>query len=347
MVAGANVATVIIMLLIGYSDRIPPSSLPLLSNAGLAYPVFITLNLLFLVFWCFVKFKWVMIPVAGFIFGYQPTRTYCPFNVPADITEANIKVLSYNVWMFGEHEATDSNEILSYIAEQEADIVCLQEANENTVGQRNMEKTIWPVYKYRDTLRKDNSGDVLAFYSKYPILKTERIPFTSNGNLAGAAWLDIDGDTVIVINAHFETTGLDNDDKAHFKHMMEGDYAKDSVEATSRQLYSKLKEATAKRAPQAEAVARYISQHSDKAIICCGDFNDCPNSYTHRQIAEKLTDCYAASGNGLGISYHKNGFYVRIDNIFCSTDLEPLKCIVDNKIAASDHYPIICWLKKR
>ena len=178
-------------------------------------------------------------------------------------------------------------------------------------------------------------------------MKKERIPFESHGNIAGAVWLNVDGDTVIVVNAHFETTGLDADDKAHFKHMVKGEYATDSVETTSKLLYTKLKEATIKRAPQAEAVARFIAKHRGTTMICCGDFNDGPNSYTHQTIANKLTDCYVTAGNGPGISYHKGGFYVRIDNIFCSTDLEPLKCIVDNKIATSDHYPIICWLKKR
>ena len=64
------------------------------------------------------------------------------------------------------------------------------------------------------------------------------------------------------------------------------------------------------------------------------------------KVAENLTDCYVSTGNGPGISYHMNGFFVRIDNILCSTDLEPCKCIVDRKIATSDHYPVVCWLKK-
>lgn len=352
MVAGANVATVIIMLLIGYSDRVNPASAHLLANAGLAYPIFLIINLLFLVFWSFVKIKWVVIPMLGFVFSYLPTRNYCPLNLNEDTSKTDIKVLSYNVWGFGIYGAGNAKDsvnypIPNYIAEQGADIVCLQEAGEGGIEHARIEEVIYPLYQYRDTLKMEKSGDVLAFYSRFPIIKKERIPFESNGNLAGAVWLDVAGDTVIVVNAHFETTGLDADDKAHFKHMVKGDYAKDSVETTSKQLYTKLKEATLKRAPQAEAVARFIALHSDKTIICCGDFNDGPNSYTHQTIADKLTDCYVAAGNGPGISYHKGGFYVRIDNIFCSTDLEPLKCIVDNKIATSDHYPIICWLKKR
>ena len=60
-----------------------------------------------------------------------------------------------------------------------------------------------------------------------------------------------------------------------------------------------------------------------------------------------MTDCYIASGNGPGISYHKNGMYFRIDHIFCSDDFEPFEAKVDDKIDNSDHYPIYTWLKYR
>jgi len=68
-------------------------------------------------------------------------------------------------------------------------------------------------------------------------------------------------------------------------------------------------------------------------------------SYVHRTIAKDLTDCYVATGNGPGISYHLNGFFVRIDNILCTDDFTPYRCHVDRSIKASDHYPIACWLK--
>ena len=121
----------------------------------------------------------------------------------------------------------------------------------------------------------------------------------------------------------------------------------DWVETESKKLIDKLSEYAKKRAPQVNAVAHYIDEHKGKSIILCGDFNDNPISYTHRTLAKRLTDCYVASGNGPGISYHRNGFYVRIDNIMCTSDWQPYGCTVDNKIKTSDHYPIICRLKKR
>ena len=81
-------------------------------------------------------------------------------------------------------------------------------------------------------------------------------------------------------------------------------------------------------------------------VILTGDFNDSPISYAHRRLASELTDCYIASANGPGISYHYNCFYVRIDNIMCSEHWTPYECRVDNTIKASDHYPIVCKLSR-
>ena len=48
LVAGANVATVILMLCAGYSDRLNPVDYPLLSCFGITFPIFLIVNLLFL-----------------------------------------------------------------------------------------------------------------------------------------------------------------------------------------------------------------------------------------------------------------------------------------------------------
>jgi endonuclease/exonuclease/phosphatase (EEP) superfamily protein YafD len=112
-------------------------------------------------------------------------------------------------------------------------------------------------------------------------------------------------------------------------------------------LLEKLGSAAAKRAPEAEAVHRYIEQHSQYPTIVCGDFNDTPISYSRRTIAQGLTDCFQASGRGIGMSYNQKGFFFRIDHILCSEHFQPFNCYIDDEMDASDHYPIICWLKKR
>lgn len=202
------------------------------------------------------------------------------------------------------------------------------------------------IYRYHAESSTDDGSDRMVVYSKFPILKKERIEYRSKGNHSAAFFLNIEGDTVIVINNHFETTGLSEQEKASFKGIVKGDIKGASAESGTKHLIGKLRHAATIRAPQADAVADYIEQHLDKSVIVCGDFNDGPNSYVRRTVAKQLNDCYIQTANGPGISYHIGGFYVRIDHLMCSKDWTPYNCKVDNKIQTSDHYPIYCWLKK-
>lgn len=72
VIAGANAATILLMLLVGYSGHINPADHPLLANAGLVFPAFIAINAAFLVFWVIFKFKGIVIPFAGYLLCYSP-----------------------------------------------------------------------------------------------------------------------------------------------------------------------------------------------------------------------------------------------------------------------------------
>lgn len=346
VIGGANVASCLVMLLIGLTDRLDPEHYSLLSNLGLLFPVILVVNIGFLVFWGFVKPRGMLISLAGLLLCYGPVRRYSPINLPSSAPAGSIKVLSYNVWLYGGgHPDERPNRVLEYIKRQNADIVCLQEADLNAAGVGYVDSILRPVYQFRDSVQ--HGGDVVVLFSKYPIHGKERIEYTSKGNLSAAFRVQIKGTTVIVINNHFESTGLNPSEKADFKLLVKGEMKTDTVRHFSKLLVKLLAEATKKRAPEAEAVARYISYHRGTPMIVCGDFNDTPISYVHRTVGKGLTDCYVSTANGPGISYHVNGFYVRIDNLFCTDDFEPYACRVDRSIDASDHYPIYCWLKMR
>lgn len=343
MTTGANVASIVLMLLVGYSDRLDPVEHPILANAGLAFPVFLFINFCFLVFFLIFRKKYALVPIAGFILGYQPIRTYCPLNIRRDVPAGAIKVLSYNVHGFVPGKPVDdgSDPILDYIIGSDADIVCLQEARLDG----RILNCVKGVYEYADSVIHPAHSDCLVLLSKYPILSKEHIEYKSKGNLSAAFKVDIGGDTVTVVNNHFETTGLSKSDRAGFKDMVKGKSDKDTIKAESKRLARKLGEAVRIRAPQVDAVAAYVKECRGPVILC-GDFNDSPISYARRTLGNVLTDCYIASGNGPGISYHHNAFFVRIDNIMCSADWRPYRCKVDRSNGYSDHYPIYCWLKR-
>lgn len=348
MIAGANVATVVIMFLIGHSDCLNPTCHPVLSNVGLLFPGFLLVNLGFMFFWLLFKLRYALIPFLGFVVCYVPVRKYMPLNVTGEAPEGSIKVLSYNILNYGSDDMGEEgiNPIVDYIQRQNADIVCLQEAMPNSNSKSAQIDTILrPLYPYYDLHCRPNGGDYLAVLSKYPLISKEQIEYESKGNLSMAYLLKIHEKEVLLVNNHLETTGLSLEERALFKKMLKGKLLTDTAEQTSKTLAAKLGEAAKKRAPQAEAVAAYIRKHKGTSIILCGDFNDGPISYAHRVISDRLTDCYVESGNGPGISYHSSGFFVRIDNIMCSKDWVPYGCKVDDEISASDHYPIVCKLK--
>ena len=202
------------------------------------------------------------------------------------------------------------------------------------------------IYPYHDIKEKTTIYDRLAIYSKYPIVRSERVMYPHSEDFSQACWVAMPGDTVLVVNNHFATTGLTEAQRQEFKSMLKGDLRTKQMPELGKSLMHKLGEYAKIRAPQVECVAQFVRKHKGQSIILCGDFNDSPISYARRCMAKELTDCYVASGNGPGISYHRNAFYVRIDNIMCSDDWQPLKCVVENKVKTSDHYPIFCLLQK-
>lgn len=344
IIGGANVASIILMLLISNADMLSPVDFPKLSNIGLLFPAILVINFFFLIFWVLVKPRGVIIPLFGFIICYGPVRRYCPVNLPGNPPDSSIKVLSYNVWNYGDYgDRTIPNRIVKYIKDQDADIVCLQESSENQVGTVQVDSILKPVYQYKDTAK--HKGDFMTIFSKHPIIGKEHIEYKSKGNMSCAFKLHVKDRNIIVINNHLETTGLTLEEKEQFRELVKGDLDKDAATHTSKWLISHLGNQTSKRAPQADAVARYIAFHRGTPMIVCGDFNDTPLSYAHRVISKGLTDCFVSTGNGPGISYHHSRIFVRIDNILCTDDFEPYACKVDNSIKSSDHYPILCWLK--
>ena len=346
-IAILNIMVVVLMLLSGYAGLVSPVAHPSYSCFTLAFPLFLVLNLGFLVFWVIFKFRYVIIPFLGFVMGFGPVRSYTPFNVTHSTADATMKVLSYNTWGFGKFPLiTHDNAILQYIKKQDADIVCLQESYLTEYGERVVDTLMGRNYPYQDECNEGNGG--LRILSKYPIIRKIPINFEQPTTNLACAWLLRRGqDTMLVVNCHLQSIGITEVEKADFKEMVRGTLSTDSSRIESHKLLWRLGTANAQRAGQVKAVMALLRKFPNTSTLVCGDFNSSPLSYAHRQINQRLNDCHTLAGNGPGISYHFNGFYVRIDNIFCSGDWLPLKCFVDNSISSSDHYPILCWFKKK
>lgn len=351
VIMGANIATSVLMLLIGYSGHLDPSTFPLLANAGLAFPAFIVINLAFLIFWTVVKFRYVVVPFLTFVLGYGPVRDYCPINMDAEPPQGALKVLTFNVcsfnYMFPVLPARE-NPTVKYILQSQADIVCLQEATLTPEAVDSIDAALRHRYPYISHDRQKPKGEMLALYSRYPIASKELIPYqtASLGNVSCAYNLNIHGHCLLLVNNHFQSNGFHPNERSNFAEMVDGKLAEDSARANSHLLINKLADASRLRGPQVDAVARYIAHNREgKSVLVCGDFNESPISYSHVRLTRQLTDCYVASGRGFGWTFRQNHINVRIDNILCSDNLTPYRCTVDYSVKISDHFPLFCWVK--
>lgn len=358
-----NVISVVGLLVTGYSYILSPINWPYLSLMGYFFPAFLFANGFFLALWVFVNWRYLFIPVIGFISAYQPLSLYCPFFTSASVDEAEyssqtkLTILSYNTYDWGKYDKTveDGKEsVIEYIASQKPDIICLQESALDSKA-LELVKDYMPEMKYHTSIRNDDDkhGVILSFLSKYPIKKEKNLEIPSKSNAAGAIWVDINGKQLLVVNCHLETQSLSLSEKEGFSRLVHGvangEVERDSMKSGSKFYLKKLSASAQKRAPQAELVSEFIKENSNISTIVCGDFNDIPLSYTHHIISNGLTDCYQKRGRGFGFSYCHNAMRVRIDHILCSPDINPIKCWVDSDIKLSDHYPIIshCLLENK
>ena len=343
MVAIANLIVVIIMCATAYAGWVSPLQHPWLSLLSLAFPVPLIINLGFLFFWLITKRKYLWIPLLGMLLCFTAIRNYCPFNLPSEVPDESIKVLSYNVCRFmsdPENQTSDAK-TAEYIKNSGADIVCLQESRPKEGQEESIMGILEKAYPYHvNTYMK--AREQLDLFTRFPVKWTKNLSENWKGNVCVAYCLDIGDDSLLLVNCHLQSIGFDNSEKQGMKEMM----AHPKENTGNRTLLRKISRAAVKRARQVTEVAAFLRQHEGMSMLLCGDFNDSPVSYPHHVIDDILTDCYRSSGNGLGFTYRRYGMYVRIDHIFCSDDWRSYQCKVDTKTTTSDHYPITCWIKK-
>lgn len=337
----ANVAVGAGYLLCAYSQYLSPVEYPVLSCAGLCFPVFLFLDSFFLLFWIVVRLKYALLPLAILLAGWNSLEAYIPFHgCQKPEGRETLKFLTYNVMgMPSEH--TDSvNPIVEYIRRTDADVVCLQEFPSY---KKEISKQL-SFYPYKEIFSAPGWNS-MACLSKFPILSVQKISYESISNGSFLLKLKMDGDTLVVICNHLESNKMDSHDKEVYEDILKSP-GEQSVKSGGKHLLRKLADAAAIRAPQADSVALAIKRNRCPYMLVCGDFNDTPLSYSHRVISEGLHDAYIEAGWGPGISYNRNFLYFRIDHIFVGSGFRVLEARVDNSIDVSDHYPLWCTVEK-
>jgi len=358
LLLGATCAAVVLLWVSAASVYLDPGVHPWAAVAGLAFP-FLLGGALFLLFLCVLfATRWSWIPLLGLLLCGGSIRAYSPINFSKSAPASSLKVVSFNTCGWGSymHDAGrgrqtrdgDTRRTAEYLAALDADLVCLQESyvQQGTTWQEDIVDPIMRrVTPYTDTVLTVGRNQV-CLYSKYPILRHERITYFG-ANVVGAFWVELGaGDTLIVVDVHLKSMGLSEQDREDIGSVVDASQQTLSENA-ARGILGKIRKNSAIRSRMVAKVCAFLEQHAGESILVCGDFNDTPISYARCQIGRGLTDVYVASANGPGWSFNQNHIYVRIDHAFCSPDWEPYEAAIDRSIDTSDHYPLLFKMNRK
>ena len=346
-----------IALLISYlSPHVSPENFWFLAFFGLAYPILVALNLLFVIYWSFQVKKRAFYSMIIILAGFSTLHRYVQMtfgNIP-DGSKKPVKVMSYNVKVFDLYDWTKNIEtrknIFSLIRDEAPQIACFQEYfHRDSSKFANTDSLMaLPNFKYNHvqytTSVKYSQHFGIATFSNYPIINRGRVEFGYKGNnVCIYSDILIRKDTVRIYNMHLQSIAFSKEDYKYIDDLQKNVETED-VEH-SRSILKRLKDAFIKRAQQADLVQASIAS-SPYPVIVCGDFNDTPASYAYASISNTLQDAFVESGNGFGRSYIGKFPSFRIDYILHSASFRAYDFRTIRE-ELSDHFPIVCYLEKK
>lgn len=325
---------------------ISPDKYWLPSLFGLAYPFILTVNIFFIGFWLLFKPRFLLLSLISIVIGWGFVSRYVQLN-DEKIDNGDVKVMSYNVRYFvGDENLTQKEcaaKIVTFLEEQNADIICLQEARlrkKSIFNLQNTVKKLGSINHYQYARSSTTYGSVTM--TRYPIINMGEIRFDESRNITIFTDVIIKKDTVRIFNVHLQSYQIDPN-KYSIIDSLGVNQEKDLKEV--REMSYKFKKAFQMRARQVSEIRKHIDE-SPFDVIICGDFNDTPVSFAYQKIRGDLTDAFVNSGKGLGRTYIGKLPSFRIDNILHGEIFESYN-FQTYDFRLSDHLPISCELVRK
>ncbi len=346
--------TILIVILFSASlsaAHIPAEKSPIIASLGMSLPFTWLAMILAIIFWlCFKKIKLTIALLAYILLSLPiwndtiliPTNRY-------NLTNANeVKIMSFNAKMFNFYKGYD--DIIKLIEREDPDILCIQEFGHysNICTKRhnktNVLKKFNSLFPYSHRWYKNQnsrSENGLATFSKYRIIKKEKVMYHSKNNVSILSDIVIHTDTLRIINNHLESNKLSSKQRDVAIEMINDGITRDAIIASTKNLSQTLGKAGNIRTKQAQKIREYLDKSPHPAIVC-GDFNDVPQSYVFNKIkGSNLQSAFEAAGPfGYYYTYHENLMLFPIDHILIDKQYKIKKAeVIKEKI--SDHYPIV------
>ncbi len=355
-----NICAVAGLLASYFSGYISPDKFWLLAFFGLAYPVFLIINILFVLFWLITWKRFVFVSLVTIIAGYTNLLAVYPvrFSHPEVSPKAKIKIVSFNVHsLYGnkieDNQQETKSKVTEFLARQNADLICVQEFF--AIGE-DFSQTLskfansihLPFYSFRNYRDFNNKRKInaIATFSRFPIVNFGCLKLPGHSYYAIFSDIIMNRDTIRVYNLHLESIRFGNDDYTFYSQLTEPDIEEGTpIQEGSKRMLWKLRKAFILRSKEVNILAVHIGA-CPYPVILSGDFNDTPSSYTYHQLTKRLKDSFPESGHGLFQSTYAGKLpSFRIDYILHSVQFKAISYGTFD-VDLSDHYPITTTLVK-
>ena len=341
-----NIVVATATLIAYLAPYIHPSILVLPAFFGLFWPLWLGLNVAFILFWVLLRKRYFLLSLICLGVGFPYILMTFSWHIPTSTdvsTKEVIRVMSYNTKHLQHYDYGDddtrleaAHNMLDLASDATLDFFCVQEMGGNHLTKQHIN-----YLRNLGFLHRYGTSGGLTIFSKYPIVDKGILKFENTRNAAVYADVKLSEQlTVRLYNLHLQSIYFSRDDYAALEQL---DLELENRWTAWRSIAHKIKRANIRRAIQTDRIAEHIAQ-SPYPIILCGDFNDPPVSYTYLRLTEHLQDSFRQRGFGFGTTYAGQLPFLRIDYILADHQFQVLSHKVIRK-GQSDHYPIVSELK--
>ncbi|MCL2434536.1 MAG: endonuclease/exonuclease/phosphatase family protein [Lentimicrobiaceae bacterium] len=360
----ANCVAALGLLLAFLAQILPPTGYSIIAFCGLGFIYILIINALFVVLWIPIRYPLALLSLSLILLNVGTVDKHFQLKgaeKPPRCVNC-VKVMSYNVKLFGLYDTENKklrerrkNEILSFINEEQPDIVCFQEYfyDKSKKLNFNTTDTLLSILKLKDknhhfeyftASRNDEFFYGLATFSKHKIVGKGTVEMPDSTVIATYIEFKHKNDTVRVYNCHLASIHFEDEDYEIGKQLIINRMNDPKWQKKVNILYEKLRLAYEIRKDQAKVFKKHLKS-CPHYVIVCGDLNDSPASFAYNKVAGSLKDSFRESGKGMGRTYSGETFpNFRIDYILHDKAYKSYGHTVCTDISISDHYPIYTWI---
>lgn len=323
----------------------PPQKSWFITVLSLGMMPLLALDAMLFMWWAIKWKKLALLPLAVILLNIGFIMSMVRIDLGREVRKENplsLKVATYNMHGFAQQDLKGMLEnFVKYLEKERVDIVCFQEFK---ISERLPADSIARIFRDwmpYSVMEGESTQMGIAVFSRYPVGEHGFLHFEDTFN--GAMWADVKvgGEPIRVFNAHFQTTSISQSGREleRIKDRGVTDYeGKMAFDVVMDRLHAN----ACKRNEQVDAV-RAIMDTTQRRIICCGDFNDTPASYTYKKVKGKLVDGFRRCGSGYAYTFKPMLGLFRLDYIFYDKRYTGIS-YRSPRLSWSDHNPVLLEL---